>query len=123
MKRLHLVALAVLVAGCTEAQAYVVTSAGLTTLGNEFADVADAMNKGLDAHRVSPEQYDAWRAFAIRFNVVYPGACDMFEEALAKSDRPKREQAAAVLATLALELRVYSESFVHQVNASDGGVP
>lgn len=110
----------VLCVACTASQAYVATGEGLVTLGNEFVVTAEAMNAGIDAHRVTEQQYDAWRAFALRFKAVYPGACRLYRTALDKSDHSQRDQAAALLTGLSAELAIWS---ANAASSRDGGAP
>jgi hypothetical protein len=110
--------LALALAACTASQAYRVTGESLVAMGNEFAVTAETMNRGLDAHSVSPEQYDAWRAFALRFKALYPRACDTYRDALEKSDAVKRDGAAALLSSLSFEMQAWQLTY-----AADGGAP
>lgn len=89
---------------CTNLTPYVVTGESLVAVGNQFADVGEAMNKGLDAGKVTPEQYRTWAAFGKRFQVLYPATVNAWSAALEANDKALQGDLAGAVARLTAEL-------------------
>lgn len=59
-----------LFSACTNVTPFIVTGKSLAALDNQFADTGAAMNAGLDAGKVTPEQYRKWAAFAKKYKPI-----------------------------------------------------
>jgi hypothetical protein len=101
---LALPAVLLLLAGCTSIAPFVVSGKSLSALGNQFADTGAAMNKALDAGKVTPEQYRVWSSFAKRFQAIYPLAVDGWKTSVELNDKVLASQFSEAVAQLAGEL-------------------
>lgn len=94
---------------CTNLTPYVVTGDSLVTVGNQFADLGEMMNRGLDAGKVTPEQYRTWAEFGRRFKVVYPATVNAWNAALEAHDKALQGDLAGAVARLTAELAGFVE--------------
>ncbi len=95
---------ALLLSACANVTPYIVTGESLKVLGNQAADTSEAMNKGLDAGKVSVVDYRAWAEFAKRFQLFYPTAVDTWNAAVAINDKILAGQLGEAIGRLSLEL-------------------
>lgn len=89
-----------------------------------FVATARLMDAALDAHVVTPEQYRAWGAFARKFQESYPLAVAAWNAAVRVADVASRDNAAALIESLVVELsRFYVSASLAVRQSLDGGAP
>lgn len=106
---------------CASITALVVSNEALRAVGDEFVTCAAAMDAGLDAGRISPQQYRDWAHFGAKFRDSYGPAVALWKAARAANDAKLEAKAAAVVGHLADELSGFTAQ-AHVASVSmDGG--
>lgn len=99
--------------GCKTVDPYIATGETLHVVGQEFVSVGLAMNKGLDNHTVTVEQYRKWVAFAVRFKPAYAIAVKAWE--VGDKDTAKEN-----IIALAAELSTFAPLAVQLIEPTGG---
>ncbi len=110
MKTLAAVGIAVVALSlyaCSSVSPLVVSGEALAAVGNQFADTADAMNRGVDSGAVTVEQYRAWRSFGQVFQTTYPHTVALWEVARVSGDKKLEAEVTAILGRMILELAAF----------------
>lgn len=119
---LKLLLFAVLTSGCSHKAGLVVTGNTLLELEREFTLVADAMDAGVDAQVVTPDDYRAFREFGLRFQALYPAAVATWRTARKANDEALRGRLGGIVGSLFGELGVYLEA-ARQLGILKGATP
>lgn len=97
---------------CANTTALIVAGESIDAAGAQFVEVGAAMNKGLDAGKVTPEQYKAWAEFAKRFKAFYRPTVDAWKAAVRANDAALAGDLGAAVTTIVLELGGFYKALV-----------
>jgi hypothetical protein len=99
--------LGLVASGCKTVAPFVATGETLAALDNQFADTGAAFNAGLDAGKLTPEQYRPWAEFGKRYKPLARMAVDAWKASIELNDKVLAGQFGAALGQLASELAVF----------------
>lgn len=105
---------------CANTPRIVVTARSMQAPNDSFVATHAAMEAALDAHHITAAQYNAWKAFGLRFQASAPIAEKLYDAALASKDDSVRSHAEAILRDFESELGEYA-ALALNVAHPDGG--
>jgi len=111
-----------LVSACTNVTPFIVSGQSLTALDNQFADTGAAMNAGLDANKVTKEDYRKWAEFAKRFKPLEDVAYKAWTTAVELNDLAVAGKFGEALALLGAELMAFYQQ-MKAANLLPAGAP
>jgi hypothetical protein len=115
---------ALLLLSCTTTVTpWVASGRSLDVLGEQFLATASAFDKGLEAGKVTPEQYKAWRIFGERFQTAYGPAVGLWQAARRVNDTALERDTVAIVARLAVELGGFAVQVGVAVTQFQKGAP
>jgi hypothetical protein len=128
VRALAFVSLIAFFSTCASVTPFVITGESINSAGKDFVICADLMDHALDSKLVTPEQYNEWKAFGIKFKLSYPIAVQLWESARNSNDVVLEQRALAILVTLAAELAKFYEPVKELIlsirdDLKDGGTP
>jgi hypothetical protein len=94
-----------LFAGCVSTSPFVITGTSLAVAGDQFAAVGALYKQGCDVTKsLAANQCNAWRAFGLKFQQMYPITVQAWKAARATNDSALMKQTDALVTTLMTEL-------------------
>lgn len=117
-----LLLLSLLLSACSTVAPFVATGESLAALDNQFADTGAAFNAGLDAGKVTPEQYRPWAEFAKRYKPLARMAVDAWKASIELKDKVMAGKFGEALAQLAVELAAFYQQ-ARAANLLPAGAP
>lgn len=110
------IAVALSLTACKTVDPIIVTGHVLDDLGNRFVDTATRMEELARGNQISPEQYEAFRQFGLKFQSAYPAAIELWKIASLTRDAILEKHIAQLINDLAAPLaefvRLTSNIFV-----------
>ncbi len=100
--------LALVLPGCAEDKALIITGESLVSLGDQFVATAAAMDTALDAKAITPATYEKWKSFGLKFQQAYPLATELWRVASDSHDAKLEAQVIALVSQLALDLGAFA---------------
>lgn len=119
MKRISVVVLSVLLAGCASfGQGLVISGTTLKAVADQFVSVADVYKQGCDVTKIIPkDQCQGFRTFGLRFQQTYPLTVASWEVARRAGDNAAAGAAEKIINQLVEDLSALA---VQGINAFQG---
>jgi hypothetical protein len=110
MRKLYILTIAILLAGCaslgigTGDSGLAVTGEGLKALGEEFVAVSAVYVQGCNSGQIKPDNCAKYRSFGQKFQKSYPLAIQLWEAARKANDAAVEKKMREVVTLMATEL-------------------